>query len=87
MTEKIHSCSYYCDRPECIKAQRDELRDQMDAKCTWTCDDDEYMPNTWDGSCGAKWTFTVGGPTENNMHHCPQCGRRVEVDAAKKATK
>ncbi len=21
-----HSCSYYCDRPECIKAQRDELR-------------------------------------------------------------
>lgn len=22
----IHSCSYYCDRPECIKAQRDQLR-------------------------------------------------------------
>ena len=22
----LHSCSYYCDRPECIKAQRDELR-------------------------------------------------------------
>lgn len=21
----LHSCSYYCDRPECIKAQRDEL--------------------------------------------------------------
>jgi hypothetical protein len=21
----IHSCSYYCDRPECIKAQLDEL--------------------------------------------------------------
>lgn len=25
----IHSCSYYCDRPECIKAQRDELRDKL----------------------------------------------------------
>jgi len=24
----IHSCGYYCDRPACIKAQRDELRDQ-----------------------------------------------------------
>jgi hypothetical protein len=24
----IHSCSYYCDRPKCIKAQRDELRDK-----------------------------------------------------------
>ena len=27
MTE-IHSCSYYCDRPECTKAQRDELREK-----------------------------------------------------------
>jgi len=25
----IHSCSYYCDKPECIKAQRDELRDKL----------------------------------------------------------
>ena len=24
----IHSCSYYCDWPECVKAQRDELRDR-----------------------------------------------------------
>jgi hypothetical protein len=30
----IHSCSYYCDRPECIKAQRDELRDKL-ARRTW----------------------------------------------------
>ena len=25
----LHSCSYHCDRPECIKAQRDELRDRL----------------------------------------------------------
>ena len=24
-----HSCSYYCDRPECIKAQRDEMRERL----------------------------------------------------------
>ena len=30
MTDDIHSCSYYCDRPECIKRQRDELRIQFD---------------------------------------------------------
>jgi hypothetical protein len=24
-----HTCSYECDRPECIKAQRDELRSMM----------------------------------------------------------
>ena len=29
--EHIHSCSYYCERPECIKAQRDELRDKLEA--------------------------------------------------------
>jgi hypothetical protein len=27
----IHTCSYYCDRPRCIKAQRDELRDKFQA--------------------------------------------------------
>ena len=30
MTDDIHSCSYYCDRPECIKRQRDELREQVE---------------------------------------------------------
>ncbi len=25
----IHSCGYYCHRPACIKAQRDELRDKL----------------------------------------------------------
>lgn len=30
MTDDIHSCSYYCDRPECIKAQRDELRERLE---------------------------------------------------------
>lgn len=24
-----HSCSYHCDRPECIKAQRDEMRERL----------------------------------------------------------
>ncbi len=23
---EIHTCSYYCEKPKCIKAQRDELR-------------------------------------------------------------
>ena len=27
VTESVHSCSYYCHRPECIRRQRDELRD------------------------------------------------------------
>ena len=30
-TEQVHTCSYYCDRPECLKDQRDELRDRLEA--------------------------------------------------------
>ena len=37
----LHACSYYCDRPECIKAQRDELR----AKYSALLDDYEKMAN------------------------------------------
>jgi len=29
--EQVHTCSYYCDRPECLKDQRDELRDRLEA--------------------------------------------------------
>jgi len=29
--ETIHTCSYSCDRPECIRAQRDYLRDRLEA--------------------------------------------------------
>ena len=30
--EDIHSCSYYCTRPECVLAQRNELRDKQQAE-------------------------------------------------------
>ena len=29
MDDSIHSCSYYCTNPACIKAQRDELRGKL----------------------------------------------------------
>ena len=32
MTTDTHSCNLYCDRPECIRRQRDELRDQRPVK-------------------------------------------------------
>lgn len=28
--EQVHTCSYECDRPACIKGQRDELRDRLE---------------------------------------------------------
>jgi hypothetical protein len=29
MTEDIHSCSYFCTRPACVLAQRDEMRAEL----------------------------------------------------------
>ena len=31
MDMTTHSCSYYCTNPPCIKAQRDEMRAEMEA--------------------------------------------------------
>ena len=31
MDMSVHSCSFYCDNPPCIKAQRDEMRAEMEA--------------------------------------------------------
>lgn len=27
----VHTCSYYCERPECVRLQRAELRDRMES--------------------------------------------------------
>ncbi len=42
----IHSCSYYCDRPECVKAQRDELRAELERLRA-------QEPAGWTDICGA----------------------------------
>jgi hypothetical protein len=45
-----HTCSYYCDRPECIRAQRDELREAI-AKRKWvnlTIDEIKELYNQWE---------------------------------------
>ena len=48
----IHSCSYHCDRPECIKAQRDELRERLaqpeqEPQRTWVGLTDEEYDEIW----------------------------------------
>jgi hypothetical protein len=43
----IHTCSYYCDRPDCIRAQRDELRQKLEQE--------KPLPEDWYGQ--AQWQF------------------------------
>ena len=65
-----------------LERENAELRKDA-GECVWTVDY-SYEGDTWDGCCGAKWTFTEGGPAENNLHFCPECGKKVFViDAAK----
>lgn len=46
--------------------------------CTWRYDDEEH---SWDGECGASWTFFEDGPKENSMHFCPGCGKPVAIQS------
>lgn len=63
-------------RAECERLRKDA------GECAWTVDT-SYEGDTWDGSCGAKWTFTEGGPKDNNFHFCHKCGRPVKaIDSA-----
>lgn len=43
-------------------------------QCHWIQMDDMHMPDTWQGACGAVWTFTEGGPQDNDQAYCPKCG-------------
>jgi hypothetical protein len=43
-------------------------------QCQWEQIDNEHMPDTWQGACGAVWTFTDGGPKDNDQTYCPKCG-------------
>jgi hypothetical protein len=43
-------------------------------QCHWMQTDDMHTPDTWRGACGAVWTFTEGGPRDNDQAYCPMCG-------------
>lgn len=47
---------------------------ELTATCLW---EEHHLGDFWSGACGASWIFTNGGPTDNQMTYCPQCGRRV----------
>lgn len=54
-----------------------------DAACTWTQDPDFEMGDTWDSSCGEKWSFVDGGPEQNRVRYCHACGGKVGIAAQK----
>jgi hypothetical protein len=61
----IHSCSYYCDRPECIKAQRDELRERMAQP------EQEFIKHHGDDEGWSEW---VCPDPKDYLMKCCDCG-------------
>jgi hypothetical protein len=64
--------------------QINQRLDALEAKtrahsCTWTKSPDPSTPDTFNATCGVVWTFTDGGPVENDVRFCPGCGAAVSV--------
>ena len=62
--DNIHTCSYSCERPACIKAQRDELAQRLlelvaeavaaeREACAKVCEDAKLLPNAGPLYCAA----------------------------------
>jgi hypothetical protein len=62
---------------EMIDAILKEYPAAQPAPCTWTKSADPHMPDTFHSTCGVVWTFTDGGPGENNVRFCPGCGGKL----------
>lgn len=59
-----------------IEWARDLAQSEPEETCTYIRWDDDC--NTWEcNKCGEPWTLLDGGPKENNMNFCPNCGRKL----------
>ena len=55
------------------------LAQPVSQHCEWTYDEHD---SKWDSSCGDAWMFCDGGPTENGVKFCQNCGKPVLLAAA-----
>lgn len=46
----------------------------MSAGCEWKEDPNDFF---WETSCGNRFIFECGSPSENRFVYCPYCGRRI----------
>jgi hypothetical protein len=72
----------WLDNPMPLYTTSPQRKPLTDEHCTWKQHDDFEMPDTWEADCGAIWTFTEGGPKDNDMHYCPKCGKPAIEKAA-----
>lgn len=54
-TTDVHTCSYYCERPECVRRQRDELRGRMESALAAPQRPAPHPAITHCDNCGCDW--------------------------------
>ncbi len=59
---------------DALKARIVEL--EHPTPCRWTYNEAE---DRWNGTCGKRWHFDDGGPAENRMRYCPDCGHPLAL--------
>jgi len=79
-------CANFLKESATAESRIHELESQVKAQpdCTWILEDD-WDNASWQGDCGATWNLDAGGPKENGMKFCPDCGgnlieQALEVD-------
>jgi hypothetical protein len=73
--DDIHSCSYFCDRPACIKAQRDKLREILYEREWQGLTDDELNDLArWADEHGGTFHTAYGKAIEAKLKE-KNCGR------------
>ena len=76
---EVHSCSYFCDRPACIKAQRDELRDRATSLPPQGAEPDACRRCNGEGTVRSHTTHL--GPDDYDFdEQCPQCAGTGSAD-------
>ena len=77
----VHPKNITTESLKVLSAEVKRLRNLLDAKdkpsvpCEWSFNGDTH----WTAPCGITWMFDDGGPIENEVHFCPNCGKHVEV--------
>lgn len=51
--------------------------------CVWS-EVIDFEEHHYDTSCGDSFWLEEGTPSENNMHFCPFCGKKIEEQLAEK---
>jgi hypothetical protein len=50
------------------------------AACVWRPLEDDYPDSSdWEAGCRFVWSFGDGGPAENGLRFCPNCGETVHA--------